>query len=140
MHLEVLRSEIFPHYKTYPKVGTHMHTHTHTHTQTHTHSHTHTHIHTHTYTHSHTHTHINTYTRTRAHIHTHIHTGCCVSGISPESAVDRHSGVSPDWATAQAHVTNFGTDVLHGEAIQFVASHKNSFFLQILVEPRTRYS
>ena len=58
-----------------------------------------------------------------------------VSGVSPVGAVDRHSGVSPDGATtAEVHVTNFvnrlysNVDVLHGGAIQFVSSHKTSFY------------
>ena len=58
-----------------------------------------------------------------------------VSGVSPEGVVDRHSGISPDGATAQVHVTNFVNrlyryvvDVMHGGVIQFVPSHKTSFY------------
>ena len=112
--------------------------------------HSHTHAHTHTHTQACTHTHMkaltHTYTRTRAHTHTHTHTytqdaasHILVSGISPEGTVDRHSGVSPHDVNAQVHVTNFMNWCVAGEAIQFVSSHKTSL-LQILVEPRTRYS
>ena len=58
-----------------------------------------------------------------------------VSGISPEGAIDRHSGVSPDVATAETHVSNFVNrlysnvvDVLHSGANQFVSSHQTSFY------------
>ena len=58
-----------------------------------------------------------------------------VSGVCPEGAVDRHSGVSPDGATAEAQVTNLVNrlysnvvDVLHGGANQFIPSYKTSFY------------
>ena len=65
--------------------------------------------HTHTHTHSLTHTHKqHTHTHARAHIHKQgVTLHILVSGISPEGAVDRHSGISPDGATAPVPVANF---------------------------------
>ena len=65
---------------------------------------THTHAHTHTYIHTHIHTH----THARAYIHKQgVTLHILVSVISSEGAVDHHSGISPDGATAQVRVTNF---------------------------------
>ena len=55
--------------------------------------------------------------------------------VFPEGAVDRHSDVSPNGATAQVHVTNFVNrlysnvaDVLDRGAVQFAPSHKTLFY------------
>ena len=95
---------------------------------------------THTYarvpTHIHTHTHIHTDTHARARIHKQdVTLHILVSDISSEGAVDCHSGVSPDEATAQFHVTNFVNRCVagRGNLIRFITlNHFLHIFREVM--------